>query len=106
MALYGHLTALLHQRAWDKVLVDSRELTIFPEAAKEWIRTTWLPQEATQLPRLLIATLLPAGVFSRLAISQMQLETTTTSNHHNFTDEAAAIAYLIAQPTTAHPAGE
>lgn len=99
-ALYSQLTNLLLQHGWYRVLVDSRDLAFFPEEAKDWIRTSWLTGEATRLPRLLIATLLPSAVFSRLGISQMQLETVDVSHHRNFSDETSAQAFLLAQPTS------
>ncbi|TVT43595.1 hypothetical protein FNT36_05785 [Hymenobacter setariae] len=92
--LLMHLGQLLLQRGWRKVLVDSRELTVFRQEVKDWTRANWIAPVIPRPHELVLATLLPNNVFGRLAMAELQLSAASGNLNLNFDDEAAAHAYL------------
>lgn len=92
--LLTHLGQLLLRRGWHKVLVDSRALAVFRQDVKDWVRANWIAPVIARPPDLVLATLLPANVFTRLALMELQLGTSSGNQNRNFADEAAAHAYL------------
>lgn len=99
-ALLTRLGDLLLQHNWYKLLVDLRSLPVISEAVKEWTRANWQHAGVRRPPVVVQATLLPANVFSRLAIAQLQLGADGDIETRNFPDEAAAHAYLLSLPVT------
>jgi hypothetical protein len=92
--LLTQLGQLLLRRGWRKVLVDSRALAVFRPEVKDWTRTNWLAPVIPRPPDLVLATLLPTNVFTRLAMAELQLSSTSGNLNLNFDDEGAAHAYL------------
>jgi hypothetical protein len=92
--LLTHLGQLLLQRGWRKVLVDSRALAIFRQEVKDWARANWIAPVIARPPELVLATLLPDNVFGRLAMTELQLGSSSGNQNLNFADEAAAHTYL------------
>ncbi|MFD1874735.1 hypothetical protein [Hymenobacter bucti] len=92
--LLTHLGQLLLRRGWRKVLIDSRALAVFRQEVKDWVRANWIAPLIARPPDLVLATLLPANVFTRLALLELQLGSGNGNQNHNFADEAAAHAYL------------
>jgi hypothetical protein len=92
--LLTHLGQLLLRRGWHKVLVDSRALSVFRQEVKDWARANWIAPVIARPPDLVLATLLPANVFTRLAMTELQLSAASGNVNLNFADEAAAQAYL------------
>ncbi|RZK55020.1 MAG: hypothetical protein EOO59_10920 [Hymenobacter sp.] len=97
-ALVTRLGELLLQHGWYKMLLDLRALPIISESIKDWTRTHWQQAGVPRPPVLAQATLLPANVFSRLAVSQLQLGGEGDIDIRNFPEEAAAHAYLVGLP--------
>lgn len=93
-ALLVHLGQLLLRRGWHKVLVDVRALTIFRQEVKDWARANWIAPVIPRPPHLVLATLLPENVFTRLAMTELQLGSTSGNQNANFASEADAHAYL------------
>jgi hypothetical protein len=89
-----YLGQLLLRRGWHKVLVDVRALTIFRQEVKDWARANWIAPVIERPPHLVLATLLPDNVFTRLAMTELQLGSTSGNQNTNFANEAAAHAYL------------
>ena len=100
-ALPTRLGELLLSHDWYKVLLALPALPVLSEAIKEWTRANRQQPGVPRPPRLAQATLLPANVFSRLAIAQLQLGADGDIEHRNFPDEAAAHAWLLALPAAA-----
>ena len=92
--LLVHLGQLLLRRGWHKVLVDVRALTVFRQEVKDWARANWIAPVIARPPHLVLATLLPENVFTRLAMTELQLGSTSGNENANFATEAAAHAYL------------
>jgi hypothetical protein len=92
--LLTHLGQLLLRRGWHKVLVDSRALAVFRPEVKEWARANWIAPVITRPADLVLATLLPDNVFGRLAMTELQLGSTSGNQNLNFANEADAHAYL------------
>lgn len=92
--LLVHLGQLLLRHGWHKVLVDVRALGPLRQEVKDWSRANWIAPVIARPPNLLLATLLPANVFTRLAMTELQLGSTSGNENANFADEAAAHAYL------------
>jgi hypothetical protein len=92
--LLTHLGQLLLQRGWHKVLVDSRALAVFRQEVKDWGRANWIAPVIARPPELVLATLLPDNVFGRLAMTELQLGSTSGNQNLNFANEADAHAYL------------
>ena len=92
--LLEHLGQLLLRRGWHKVLVDVRTLTVFRQEVKDWARANWIAPVIARPPHLVLATLLPENVFTRLAMTELQLGSTSGNENANFATEAAAHAYL------------
>lgn len=92
--LLEHLGHLLLRRGWHKVLVDVRALTVFRQEVKDWARANWIAPVIARPPHLVLATLLPENVFTRLAMTELQLGSTSGNENANFATEAAAHAYL------------
>jgi len=93
--LLTRLGQLLLQRGWRKVLVDTRALTVFKPEVKEWARANWIGPVIARPSQLVLATLLPNDVFGRLTMTELQLASGNSNQILNFTDEAAAHAYLV-----------
>lgn len=92
--LLEHLGQLLLRRGWHQVLVDVRALTVFRQEVKDWARANWIAPVIARPPHLVLATLLPENVFTRLAMTELQLGSTSGNENANFATEAAAHAYL------------
>jgi hypothetical protein len=92
--LLTHLGHLLLQRGWRKVLVDTQALTVLQQEVKDWARANWIAPVIARPPNLVLATLLPDNVFSRLAMTELQLGTSSGNQNLNFAEVAAAHAYL------------
>jgi hypothetical protein len=92
--LLTRLGQLLLQRGWRKVLVDTRALAVFRPEVKDWARANWIAPVIARPPELILATLLPDNVFGRLAMTELQLGSSSGNQNLNFANEADAHAYL------------
>lgn len=97
-ALLTALGQLLLQRGWHKILLDGRQLQALPETVKQWTQANWIAPVIARPAELRLATLLPADVFGRLAVQELQLGVANSHRNRNFSDETAAHAYLSSLP--------
>lgn len=97
--LLAQLGQLLLQRGWYRILLDVRQLKPLSEAVKQWTQANWLTPVIARPASLAQATLLPTDVFSRLGVQELQLGVSNGNRNRNFSDEAAAHAYLNDLPS-------
>ncbi|NML65515.1 hypothetical protein HHL22_09895 [Hymenobacter sp. RP-2-7] len=97
--LLTQLGQLLLQRGWYRILLDGRQLKPLSDAVKQWTQANWTAAGIARPAHLELATLLPTDVFSRLGVQELQLGTTNGNRSRNFSDEAAAHAYLTSLPS-------
>jgi hypothetical protein len=96
--LLTRLGELLQQRGWHKVLLNGQHLTGMPDPVKQWAHANWLTPVIARPAELRQATLVPADVFGRLALQELQAGVGTSYHNRNFADEAAAHDYLSNLP--------
>ena len=84
-------------RGWQCVLGDTRELPILSEAEKDWVRDCWNGRRVPRPPRLYTALLMPADVFARLSVGEIQHGVDVSNiTYHSFDKPEQAHDWLAA----------
>ncbi len=97
-ALLTHAANALRRTGYGRLLVDQRQMLPFAPAEQQWMIGEWLPHTVETAGYRYGAVLLAHDVFARLAMNRVVLATRQLPHtYHHFDDEAAALAWLLAQ---------
>ena len=98
-ALLTHLLRALARTDWNRTLINQQQMQPFTAREQQWMVDEWLPQAVLDGGYRYGAILVADNVFARLAMSSVEISTRHLPHtYRNFTDEAEAIAWLVAQP--------
>jgi len=96
-ALLTHVGHALTRRAWNRLLVDQREMEPYSPGEQAWMSTEWLPRAVHEAGYRYGAVLVAHNVFARLAMDQLAMATRGLPHTYRmFEGEAEAAAWLLA----------
>jgi hypothetical protein len=103
--LLQHTKHLLARQGRGLMLVDQQEMAPFKPVEQKWLVEEWLPQAITEGGYRFGAVIQAHDVFARLAMDTVRTQVRDRQlTYRYFPDEAAALAWLLAQHKQSKPA--